>query len=124
MVADEVHRFPSGLVFEISDADRTVRSIWPDGIELAGTSTVNIETTAAARALGYPGNVAEAVWSMNRQHDLLHHVVAVAEGWPWSVVLRHAAERRPLAADFGQREERLVFLLQRALNAGLPGIVP
>lgn len=61
----------------------------------------------------------EAVWRMTKDHDLCHHLIARAEGKPWSEHLRLVAEGKGGGED-GHREECLVFAFQRLAAQGLP----
>jgi hypothetical protein len=117
------YRFQDGLTVTVDDTARTVTSKFPDGLELRAVASVTVEDAARARELGYTGTDTEAAWAMHAEHDLLHHVVARAEGWPYSMVLRQVALEQTAAHGFGGREERLVFLLARALNKGLSGLL-
>lgn len=56
------------------------------------------------------------MWRMTRDHDACHHLVAVSTGAPWSTHLAAIACGQESPED--DREERIVFLLQRAINAG------
>ena len=59
----------------------------------------------------------------DRQHDLLHSLVAEAEGWQWSPTLHAVANGQDVPSGTWDREERIVFLIQRLLNLGLAGAV-
>lgn len=105
--------------FTIDDEARQVETIFDDGKNVVGTPNQDDESIARARSLGYEGSDAEVVWRMTRHHDLVHHLVAEAEGQPWSVVMHAVANGYEIPPGVGEREERLVFLVQRLLNVGL-----
>jgi hypothetical protein len=109
--------------FTIDDEARRVETIFDDGEVVAGTPYHDEESIARARALGYAGTDEEVVWQMTRHHDLLHHLVAEAEGQPWSAVMHAVAHDYDVPPGVGEREERIVFLLQRLLNVGLDGVL-
>lgn len=103
---------------EIDDQNHTVTSRFPDGHQLTAVANFTPEDVDRARSLGYVGTAEEVVLQMTREHDVLHHVVATAQGWPYSMVLWSVAKGNEHPPGFGNQEERLVFLLARALNEG------
>jgi hypothetical protein len=109
--------------FEIDDDARRAETIFEDGSRLAAAPVLDAENIARARALGYEGSDEDAVWAMTRHHDLVHTVIAEAEGWPYSPTLHAVANGYPLPPGTSQREERLVFLIQRLLNVGLDDVL-
>lgn len=109
--------------FTIDDEAQRVETIFGDGVTVAGTPNFDEESVSRARALGYEGSDDEVVWLMTRHHDLLHHVVAEAEGFPCSVTLHAVGYGYSLPPGMMEREERLVFLMQRMLNVGLDEIL-
>jgi hypothetical protein len=105
--AMEVHEMKN-CRFEIDDDARRAQTIFKDGSRLAAAPVMDAENIARARALGYKdGSDADAVWAMTRHHDLVH---AVANGYS-------------LPPGTSQREERLVFLIQRLLNVGIDEVL-
>jgi hypothetical protein len=109
--------------FEIDDETRRAETIFGDGSRLAAAPVMDPENIARARALGYEGSDEDAVWEMTRHHDLVHTVIAEAEGWPFSPTLHAVANGYELPPGTSQREERLVFLVQRLLNVGLDEVL-
>lgn len=97
---------------EVDDDLRRVRTVFDDGNSCDGHPTFDPEQEARARALGY----GEDVWRMHWEHELLHSVVAEAAGLDYSPSLRYRIT--PPAKGVIPMEERIVFLLQRALNDG------
>jgi hypothetical protein len=114
--------------FDLGDVTYTIEpgrvvSMWPDGQTVCGDFQYRQEDVARARALGYQGSDREVCEQLHAEHDLAHHLVAQALGWPSSVVLRMAAEghdRFPVGVY--QLEERLAFLVQRVGNVGLRAV--
>jgi hypothetical protein len=110
------YRLPNGVEYATNGQGSAVTT-FPDGDECGALSFYDDESVARARALGYLGTDREAVDAMTADHDLLHSLVALAIDGDESHALRYSTRgvqekgRIPL-------EERLVFLLQRALNCG------
>ncbi len=94
---------------------RHVATIFTDGTKTTAIPNDDPESRARARSLGY-GQHPEAVWQMTRWHDLLHTVIAEAEGHPWSPTLHAVAHGYDLAPGVAQLEERRVLLVQHLLN--------
>lgn len=109
--------------FEIDDDLRRAETIFDDGSRVPAAPVMDDENIARARALGYTGSDDEAVWAMTRHHDLVHTVIAEAEGWPYSPTLHAVANGYELPPGTSQREERLVFLVQRLMNVGLEEVL-
>ena len=109
--------------FEIDDARRRARTVFDDGSQLVAAPVMDEENIARARTLGYRGSDEEAVWSMTRHHDLVHTLLAEAEGFPFSLTLHAVANGYELPPGTSQREERIVFLIQRLLNEGLEKVL-
>lgn len=109
--------------FEVDDEQRRARTIFDDGSMLVAAPVMNDENIARARALGYTGGDEQAVWQMTRHHDLVHTLLAEAEGFPFSLTLHAVANGYELPPGMSQREERIVFLIQRLLNEGLAGVL-
>lgn len=105
----------AGGRFEVHDF--YVCTAYDDGTACIGTPICDDEQRARALALGYPHGD-EGVWRMHQEHELIHSVVSEAEGWPWSPTLWMAAHGLEPPRGIIPREERLVFLVQRALNVG------
>jgi hypothetical protein len=118
----ETHQM-SNCRFEIDDEARRAETIFEDGSRLPAAPVMDGENIARARALGYGGTDEEAVWAMTRHHDLVHTVIAEAEGWPYSPTLHAVANGYSLPPGTSQREERLVFLIQRLMNVGLEDVL-
>lgn len=125
MTLPPVIRLPHGLVYETDEHDGSIRSVFPDGKICEGVAQFGDEDVARARALGYSGvSDEDACWLMHAEHDLAHHLVAQALGWPWSQVLYlTACGLEKLPAGVYPLEERFAFLLQRACNVGLGGLL-
>src|SRR5215213_8661158 len=109
--------------FEIDDDARRAETIFSDGTRVAAAPVMDDENIARARALGYSGTDDEAVWSMTRHHDLVHTLLAEAEGFPFSLTLHAVANGYELPPGTAIREERIVFLIQRLLNQGLETVL-
>jgi hypothetical protein len=105
--------------FEIEDGRRRARTVFDDGSELVAAPVMDPENIARARSLGYTGSDADAVWEMTRHHDLVHTLLAEAEGFQFSPTLHAVANGYEMPPGMSQREERIVFLIQRLLNVGL-----
>lgn len=107
--------------------EQYVRTILSNGAEVIATPTVDVESVARARALGYAGSDTEAVWEMTRAHDPLHTLLAEALGYRESAVMRYAAEglspSSSMMREVMDREERIVLLMQRLLNEGLDALL-
>lgn len=99
----------------IDDDRRKVQTVFADGAVASAVPVYDPESIARARALGYRGSDEAVVWAMTRDHDLLHSIVAANVDGGESHALRYAAGRES-RRDRRQLEERLVFLVQRALN--------
>ncbi|MDQ3850876.1 MAG: hypothetical protein M3296_09735 [Actinomycetota bacterium] len=108
---------------EIDDERRRAETVFSDGSRLVAAPVMDEENIARARTLGYRGAPEDAVWAMTRHHDLVHSLVAEAEGWTYSPTLHAVANGRALAPGTFEREERIVFLIQRLLNVGLPNVL-
>jgi hypothetical protein len=109
--------------FEIDDDRRRAKTVFDDGSELVAAPVMDPENVARARSLGYAGSDEEAVWKMTRHHDLVHTLLAEAEGFPFSPTLHAVANGYELPPGMSQREERIVFLIQRLLNVGIAGVL-
>lgn len=108
--------------YEINDDH--VASVFPDGSVCHGVFTFTDEDEARARALGYHGSSDQACWRMHRDHDLAHHLVAQALGWSYSQVLHMAAQgATSFPVGVYATEERMAFLVARAANVGVRGLV-
>lgn len=112
---NETCRLPNGVLYEIDDDHCYVQTIFPDGGAQTGVPRFDPEDIERARSLGYQGTDHDAVWAMTRDHDLIHSLVAYCIDEGESHALRYHTRgvqqkgRIPL-------EERLCFLIQRALN--------
>jgi hypothetical protein len=118
----ETHRMKN-CRFVIDDEERRAETIFEDGSRLPAAPVMDAENIARARALGYTGTDEDAVWAMTRHHDLVHTVIAEAEGWPFSPTLHAVANGYELPPGTSQREERLAFLIQRLMNVGLEEVL-
>jgi len=107
----------------IDDAGQRVETVFDDGAVVAAIPEFDDESIARARALGYRGTDDEAVWSMTRHHDLMHTVIAEAEGHPYSPTLHAVGHGYHLPPGAAEREERVVFVAQRMLNEGLEAVI-
>lgn len=116
------YHLPGGVLYEVDDEQFHVATTFPDGKVATGVAQFEDEDEARARGLGYEGTRPDVCWSMHRDHDLLHTIVAQAAGWPYSMVLWASAHAVEHPAGFGNAEERMVFLVTRALNLG--GVLP
>ena len=122
MRAMEVHNLRRCRV-EINDDGRRATTVFDDGSELVAAPVMDSENIARARSLGYAGSDEDAVWKMTRHHDLVHTLLAEAEGFPFSLTLHAVANGYELPPGMSQREERIVFLIQRLLNVGVAGVL-
>ncbi len=118
----EVHNLQRCRV-EIDESRQRARTVFDDGSHLVAAPVMNDENIARARSLGYEGSPEEAVWDMTRHHDLVHTLLAQAEGFPFSPTLHAVANGYDLPPGMAQREERIVFLIQRLLNVGLAEVL-
>jgi hypothetical protein len=79
------------VVVDIYDEVETLVHRWPDRAEMVASSNPrDPESVARAWALGYHGDT----WAMSREHELVHHELAVANGYPWSPTLYCVASGR------------------------------
>jgi hypothetical protein len=108
---------------EIDEELRRATTIFDDGSQIVAAPVMDAENIARARALGYSGSDEEAVWEMTRHHDLVHTLLAEAEGFPFSLTLHAVANGYELPPGMSQREERIVFLIQRLMNVGLAEVL-
>jgi hypothetical protein len=122
MLRMEIHKLQRCRV-EIDEDERRARTVWDDGSHLVAAPVMNDENVARARSLGYSGAPEEAVWAMTRHHDLVHSLLAEAEGFPFSLTLHAVANGYGLPPGMAQREERIVFLIQRLMNVGLEEVL-
>ncbi len=122
MLDMEVHNLQRCRV-EIDESRQRARTVFDDGSHLVAAPVMNDENIARARSLGYEGTAEEAVWAMTRHHDLVHTLLAEAEGFPFSLTLHSVANGYELPPGMAQREERIVFLIQRLLNVGLAEVL-
>jgi hypothetical protein len=122
MLVMEVHSMRR-CRFEIDDERRRARTVFDDGSELVAAPVMDDENIARARSLGYAGADEDAVWEMTCHHDLVHTLLAEAEGFPFSLTLHAVANGYELPPGMSQREERIVFLIQRLLNEGVVGVL-
>jgi hypothetical protein len=108
---------------EIHEHKRRATTVFDDGSELTAAPVMDEENIARARSLGYTGTDEDAVWEMTRHHDLVHTLLAEAEGFPFSLTLHSVANGYEMPPGMAQREERIVFLIQRLLNVGLAEVL-
>lgn len=107
---------------EVEILPNGVHTSFPDGEEVyAYTETGDkwAEQLGYARALGYEGTDEEAVDQMNREHDLCHSLLAHALGDEYCPVLYGVAVRNYVPKALSDERERIVFLMQKLLHAGL-----
>lgn len=103
-----------GTRVTVDEARQTVTTEFANGLSLTATPGDTSEDEARATALGYCD-----VWAMTREHDLLHALVSDALGLSHSPALHAVAAGEAMAdPQMGDFEERIVLLLQRALNVG------
>ena len=116
-------RYRLGLTrVTIDDTARRVTTVFDTGGRVLAAPVPGVEHVARARALGYQGSDPEVLWAMCRDHDLLHTVLAVNEGYPWSATLHAVGHRYQLPPGLAEAEERRVFVVQRMLNEGLAAV--
>lgn len=106
-------------IFSEPSASVHVVTRFDDGREVHAIPMMDAESIERAHELGYGGTDHHAVCEMTRWHDLLHTVVAEAQGEPWSPTLYAVAHGYELAPGVVEREERLVLFVQRALSQGV-----
>jgi hypothetical protein len=112
-----------GCTQHISRVHRRVQTVFADGTRLDarppwGYEPEWHEAYARALALGY-GNTRDPVWEMTLDHDLVHMLLAQAEGLPHSPTLYAVATGEPIDPVVAHREECRVLFVQRALNEGI-----
>lgn len=116
-------RLPNDLDYTVDHEHKRVWSTFPDTSFCLGEASFTEEDRARARALGYAGPGDTPTWRMHAEHDLCHHLVAQALGWPHSQVLHLAAHgATAFPAGIYQTEERMAFLVARAANVGIRGL--
>lgn len=133
-----VQRTVPKTVVIIDEEYKVVTTVLPDGSSLTGTPNYDEENFGRAQSLGYyvadhsrPISKEEcleqlraAVWQMTKDHDRVHVLLAEAEGKPYSLALWHTANPEARCGSLTRkamdREERIVLLVQRLLNQGLP----
>jgi hypothetical protein len=118
----EVHKLRRSRC-EIDEERHRATTIFDDGSQIVAAPVMDDENIARARALGYAGSDEQAVWEMTRHHDLVHTLLAEAEGFPFSLTLHAVANGYELPPGMSQREERIVFLIQRLMNVGLADVL-
>ena len=116
------HRFEHCRVV-INVTARWLSTTFSDGAELIAAPNMDAESIARARSLGYCGSDSYAVWAMTRDHELLHTLIAEAQGHPWSPTLHAVAHGYALAPGVVEQEERVVLFAQRLRNVGLEPIL-
>lgn len=114
----------AGCRVTIDDDAKTVTTTFPDGIQLVAAPRMDSESVARARTLGYQGSDEEAVWAMCRDHDVLHTLLADAQGWDRSATLYGVAAGHPCDRRLASVEEAIVLLMQRLANVGVAGVLP
>ena len=102
---------PPGVRYEIWPD--SVRTIFPDGSELASAPQRDRAYIARARSLGYRGSDAMAAMTMCQGHDLAHHIVAGLRGEVSPTLL--AVARHEASWPGWREEEARVFRVQRAM---------
>lgn len=95
-----------------------VVTIFDSGCQVEAAPNLDADSIERAGQLGYRGADAERVRRMTLHHDLLHTVLAEAEGLPWSPTLHAVAHRYRLPPGEVEREERRVLCAHRLLNLG------
>lgn len=95
---------------EIWEAQRTIRTTFPDGRCLVAAPQDTEEYRRTMKELGY-----EDAWEMCKAHEILHTALAVAEGKKYSRCLWRAARNwEPDLMDY--EEEARVMRLQKINN--------
>lgn len=101
----------------IDEKRQLITTIFEDGVELVAAPNYGHDDIALAHKLGYNGDT----WSMSRDHELLHTILAVAAGLSFSPVLwtvAHPDEQPPrMTADEMRFEEGRVLEAQRVMNS-------
>jgi hypothetical protein len=116
-------KLEQGCYQMVDEVSRKVATFFADGTALVAEppkiDTPEFqEAEARARSLGYDGWATDAVWKMTLDHDLLHMLLAQAEGLPHSPTLYAVAKGEPVDAGVADLEERRVLFIQRLLNEG------
>lgn len=114
-------------MIHVNEVDRIVITTFEDGAVLHAAPTDDDESKARAAALGYTQHgttMGLALWRMTVDHERLHHLLAEARGHPHSIALWYAAhpeaESTAIERKHMDDEERIVLLIQRLLNEGIP----
>jgi hypothetical protein len=117
------YRFEHCLV--VIDPDgRSVTTRFEDGAEVVARPNLDGKSIARARSLGYRGSDDAVAWAMTADHNLMHALVAKAQGHPWSATMHAAAHGYRLAPGVVEQEEGLVLFAQRLSNVGLDCVLP
>jgi len=108
------YRYGETLIEIFDESPNTngcIRITLPDGVVVYGEPNFGPEHEARAAALGYPD-----VWSMNREHDRIHALLAFMLGLRESPVLRAAANGGTERSELLGAEEAAVLAIQRFVN--------
>lgn len=109
--------------YRIGDVEVTRGPSWtvsrfPDGREVHAHGDGSEFQSACAESLGY-----DTAAEMNRDHDAVHHLLAVTAGKPYSPTLRGVAEGQYVPREVSDAEERIVMLVQRISQVGLAEVL-
>lgn len=113
------YRF-EGLTVQITE--QGVDTLFDSGEILHSGSTFDEDSHERADILGYGASDEAVIW-MNREHDLIHHLVGHALGHGHSYVLAHEAGLEQNPEPIRDFEERMVMLVARTANAGIQEIL-
>lgn len=112
-------RFKIGACTVTQTADGVITTFPTGRHAVAATTDEDYdEQFRIACGLGYEGDVER----MNREHDVLHTLIAEAMGKPYSPTLHALAHGDPSPPD-ADVEERIAFLVARLLNVGLDTVL-
>lgn len=94
---------------------------FPDGLMVPAAGNDDAESLALAADLGY-----SSTWSMSRDHELLHTMIALQQGHSYSRVLRGVAVRsaggdkeQVISRQGSDHEEALIMEAQRYVRRGI-----
>lgn len=106
----------------IYEDGQAVVTTFDDGAEVVAGPSSDEENVARAVSLGY----GDDLWRMTKEHEIIHRLLAEAEGRDQSIALWYAAhpdyEMDDCDRFLAHREECVVMLIQRLLNEGVEAL--
>jgi len=107
----------------IDSRNCTLMTRFECGGEVVACPNLHVESVARARPLGYRESDEATVWARTRDNDVVHTVMADAQGHPWPATLHAVAHEYRLVPGVVVQRERLVPFARRLQNVGLEHIL-